>query len=280
MDFDQLFPDEREKGETRQKQCHLVMLRMLKILDYLCTKHKIKYFLCSGTLKGLIQYQGFKPWDDDLDVGMTRDNYEKFVQYAVSELPNDIFFQTPETDFYFPSCHRVEAKLRDKYSSYSTMGDKNNCKYHTGIMLDILVFDRSYLPHNFFIFLLNRSLKFFFQRKGNKKRANALKWISKHSPFHLVYSNSFINSRKMVKMGANYFREKEISILVKTKFEDTKTYIPLGWHNYLKRKYGNYMELPPLEKRKGHHSNDIPDPFTPCDHTKILHWKDGSSNFF
>ncbi len=273
MDFDQLFPDKREKGETRIHQCHLVMLRMFKILDYLCAKHEIKYFLCSGTLKGAINYKGFKPWDDDLDIGMTRYNYEKFVQYAVPELPDDIFFQTPETDVYFPSCHRVEAKLRDKYSSYILMDYQKDCKYHNGIMLDILVFDRSYLPHNFFIFLLNGSLKFFFESKGNKKRANVLKWISKHSPFPLVYSNSFINGRKMIKMRANYFREKEISDLIKIKFEDVEAYIPKGYDRYLKRKYGNYMQLPPLEKQKGHHSADIPDPFTPCDHTEILHWK-------
>jgi len=275
MNFDKIFPDEREKGETRIKQCHLVMLRMFKILDYLCTKHGVKYFLCSGTLKGAIRNRGFKPWDDDFDVAMTRNNYEKFVQYAAPELPDDIFFQTPETDIYFPSCHRVEAKLRDRYSSYSPMENQKACKYHSGIMVDILVFDRAYLPHNFFIFLLNRSLKFLFQRNGgNKARASVLKWISKYSPFPLVYSNSFIDGRKMIRKGANYFREKEISTLIKTKFEDTEAFIPQGWHGYLKRKYGSYMELPPLEKQKGHHSVDIPDPFTPCSHTKILYWKD------
>jgi lipopolysaccharide cholinephosphotransferase len=141
-------------------------------------------------------------------------------------------------------------------------------------MLDILVFDRAYLPHNFFIFLLNRSLKFLFKRRGNKARAKVLKWISKYSPFPLVYSNSFIDGFKMIKRGANYFRAKEISTLIKTKFEDTEAFIPEGWHGYLKRKYGNYMELPPVEKQKGHHSEDVPDPFTPCYHTEILYWKD------
>jgi lipopolysaccharide cholinephosphotransferase len=273
MNFDHLFPDERENGETRIKQCHLVMLRMFKIFDYLCYKFDIKYFLCSGTLKGAIRNKGFKPWDDDFDVGMTRDNYEKFVQYAVRHLPEDIFFQTPETDVYFPSCHRVEAKLRDKYSSYILAKNQNTPNYHSGIMLDILVFDRAFLPHNFFIFILNRSLKFLFHRKGNRARATVLKWISKHSPLPLVYSNSFIDGLKMIRRGANYFREKEISTLVRTKFEDTEAFIPKGWHGYLRRKYGNYMELPPLEKQKGHHSIDVPDPFTPCNHAEILYWK-------
>lgn len=274
MIFDKIFPDTRERGETRIKQCHLVMLRMLKIFDYLCSKYDIKYFLCSGTLRGAIIYEGFKPWDDDLDIGMTRDNYEKFVCYAVAELPDDIFFQTPETDVHFPSFHNVEAKLRDKYSSYIPTENQKYCQYHMGIMLDILVFDQAYLPGNFFIFLINRSLKFLFQAGGNKKRADVLKWISKHSPFTLVYASSFICNRKMIRLGSNYFRKEEISTLIKIKFEDLETFIPIGWHNYLKRRYGNYIDIPPIEKQKGHHSAEVPYPFSPCNHTNILHWKD------
>src|ERR671920_2056782 len=97
IDFNTLFPDVREKGENRLKQCHLVMIRMLKILDYLCTKHDIQYFLTGGSLLGAIRFKGIIPWDDDMDIGMTRENYEKFVQLAVPELPKDIFFQNDET---------------------------------------------------------------------------------------------------------------------------------------------------------------------------------------
>src|SRR5919206_1290658 len=98
MNFDELFPDEREKGETLTRQCQLVMLRMLKVVDYLCSKHDIKYFLTGGTMLGAIRHKGFIPWDDDLDVGMTRANYEQFLKHAVSDFPKDIFFQNTETD--------------------------------------------------------------------------------------------------------------------------------------------------------------------------------------
>ena len=274
MDLEYLFPDEREKGETRIKQCHLVLLRMFKIFDYLCSKHQIQFFLCSGTLKASVIYKGFKPWDDDLDVGMTRENYEKFVQFAVPDLPKDIFFQTPETDTHFPACHRVEAKLRDRYSSYTLPKSMKHVKWHNGLMLDILVFDQAYLPHNFFIYLQNRLLIFFLQGKGNKARARVLKWISRHAPFPLVYASSFINSRKMVNLGTNYFKEEEIADLVKAEFEGMEVHIPKGWDSYLKRRYGNYKQPPPKEKQKGHHSIDVPDPFTPCNHNEILHWTD------
>lgn len=286
MDLNHLFPDNREKGETNIRQCQLVMLRMLKILDCLCTKHQIKYFLTGGSLIGAVRHKGFIPWDDDLDVGMTRDNYENFVQCAVPELPDDIFFQNDETDVNYPSCHIMEAKLRDKYSRYSKR--KN---WHNGLQIDISIYDRAYLPHNFFIYALNRSLIFFFKQKGDRKRAQVLKWISKYSPVPLVYSCSFICNRKMIKLGTNYIKGKEIASLIRTKFENVEAYIPVGWDGYLRRRYGNYMQLPPVEKQRGHHSDsnymqfplieqqrehhdaDIPDPFTPCNHSEILHWK-------
>ena len=79
-ELEQLFPDKRETGETRLKQCQLVMLRMLKIVHFLCERHQIEYFLVGGSLLGAIRHKGFIPWDDDLDIGMTRANYEKFVK--------------------------------------------------------------------------------------------------------------------------------------------------------------------------------------------------------
>ncbi len=286
MDFDTLFFDNREKGETLTRQCQLVMLRMLKVLDYLCAKHDIKYFLTGGTMLGAVRHQGFIPWDDDLDIGMTRSNYERFVQLAAPELPNDIFLQNDETELYYPSSHFMEAKLRDKYSRYSN----EEKKWHNGLQIDISIYDRAYLPHNYFIYVLNRIFKVYYKQK-DRKRAEILKLIEKYSPFPLVYSCSFIHLRKMVKLGTNYIKAKEISSLVKTKFDDMETYIPVGWDGYLKRRYGNYMQLPPLYRQKGHHSNNnymqkfqieqskdagtfIPDPFTPCNHSEILHWKD------
>src|SRR6476469_4326427 len=169
MTIEERFPDERERGESRLRQCQLVMLRMLRILDYLCQKHGIEYFLVGGSLLGAIRHKGFIPWDDDLDVGMTRANYEKFCQLAVPELPHDIFFQTPQSDPNYPACHHVESKLRDKYSSYSSSAEGYNRKWHNGIMLDIFVYDRAFLPHNVFIYAMNRALIFFVQLKGNTK---------------------------------------------------------------------------------------------------------------
>lgn len=288
MDFNTLFPDEREKGETLTRQCQLVMFRMLKILDYLCRKHAIEYFVTGGTMLGAVRHKGFIPWDDDVDVGMTRANYEKFVKFAVPELPKDMFFQNDETDPGYPSAHYMEARLRDKYSRYST----EEKGFHNGLQIDISVYDKAYLPHNYFIYVVNRFFVKYYKKK-DRKRAKILKLIEKFVPLPLVYSTSFIRRREQIKLGSNFIRAKEISSLIKTKFEDIETFIPAGYDGYLKRRYGNYMELPPKHRQKGHHSdsnfmqgNDsgmpskkikyipIPDPFSPCNHKEILHWKD------
>jgi len=273
MNYDKMFKDEREKGETPLKQCQLVLTRMFKIFDHLCTKHQIPYFLCNGSLLGAVRNRGILPWDDDLDVGLTRRNYERFVKLAVPELSNDIFFQTPETDPDYPACHIVEAKLRDKYSSYTYHKRKRDGR-HTGLMLDLIVFDRAYLPHNLFIYAMNKMLMFFFKKRGDKKRANVLKWIERYSPIRLVYSCSGLCQWKKIKKGPNYFLEKEISKLLKVPFEDMEAYIPAGWHNYLKRKHGPGYIQPPVEKQVTQHGDGVPDAFRPSNHKHTLLWSE------
>lgn len=263
-----MFPDNREEGENRLRQCQLVMLRMLKVLDYLCAKHEVQYFLVGGSLLGAIRHKGFIPWDDDLDIGMTRSNYKKFLSLVVPELPNDIFFQNPDTDKYYPAGSNVDARLRDKYSSYDHIGKENN-KWHEGLQVDIFIYDRAYIGNNFFIICQN---SFFKWATNNRGRAKALSIMSKYIPLPLVYANNFLQYFGMRKSGGNFLRPKEIASFIKARFEDMEFYIPQGWHDCLARQYGDYMKLPPPDKRMSDH-NVFPDPFTPCAHTEILYWK-------
>ena len=73
------------------------MLRILKVVDHICRRHQIPYWLCSGTLLGAVRHGGFIPWDDDLDIAMLREDYERFLAVAGCELPPDMFLQTKET---------------------------------------------------------------------------------------------------------------------------------------------------------------------------------------
>ena len=77
----------------------------------------------------------------------------------------------------------------------------------------------------------------------------------------------------MIKMGTNYIKKSEISQLVMKKFEDSEFPVPQGWDACLRRQYGEYRKLPPIDQQMGHY-DILPDPFNPCEHTEILNWKD------
>ena len=140
VDFSKLYPDNRQEGETVLRQAQLVMLRMLKIIDYICRKHDISYWMCSGTLLGAVRHKGFIPWDDDLDICMIREDYERFVEIAVNEFPKDMMLQTRETDphyHYLP----LPCKVRDKKSFILSPGyEDEECE--KGLFIDIFPMDR------------------------------------------------------------------------------------------------------------------------------------------
>ena len=75
---------------------HEADLKLLKEIDRICRKYKIKYMIDSGTLLGAVRHQGFIPWDDDADVIFTRPNYEKFLKVAGRELPEGMTLLRPE----------------------------------------------------------------------------------------------------------------------------------------------------------------------------------------
>jgi lipopolysaccharide cholinephosphotransferase len=126
------FPDGRAEGETPLRQAQLVMLRLLRYFDAICRKHGLRYWLDAGTLLGAARHGGFIPWDDDVDVMMPREDYDRFVSVAADELPSDIFFQTKATD---PEHDIGWAKLRDRGSYMDDPGGPY--PYHQGIPIDI-----------------------------------------------------------------------------------------------------------------------------------------------
>ena len=84
------------------RQLQLVELEIAKEIKRICVENGIRYFLDSGSLLGAVRHRGFIPWDDDMDLGMPREDYERFVALAPTALNDKYFLQTWKTDPYYP----------------------------------------------------------------------------------------------------------------------------------------------------------------------------------
>ena len=132
-------PDVRFKGETMIRQVQLAIIRMMIIFDIVCRKHNIKYWLWRGALLGSHRHRGFIPWDNDLDIGIMKEDYEKF-RLVSHELPTDIFVQNASSDPEYKGAKRTTlAKLRDRNGCYGYCL-RTGCNFHDGPMIDIFGF--------------------------------------------------------------------------------------------------------------------------------------------
>ena len=117
------------------RKAQLIMLDMLVEFDELCKKHHLKYWLDSGTLLGAVRHQGFIPWDDDIDLSMPLEDYNKLLELGPKALSKNIFFQTSTTD---PDFKFDYIKLRSNKASIVEFHEKNKgIAYHQGVFVDI-----------------------------------------------------------------------------------------------------------------------------------------------
>ncbi|XP_020608329.1 uncharacterized protein LOC110046959 [Orbicella faveolata] len=131
-------PDIRLKGPTLLRRCQLVLTRLIRVFDLIAKKHGIRYWLYRGTLLGAVRHNGHNPFDTDVDIAIPKADFDKFIKYGASELPDDIFLQTEETDPYYKVLFHsgMLGKLRDKKSCYQTC---MSCKQAHGLQLDMFV---------------------------------------------------------------------------------------------------------------------------------------------
>lgn len=275
-EFNTLFPDNRATGKTTLRQAQLVMLRMLKIIDYICVQHKLEYWLCSGTLLGAVRHKGFIPWDDDLDICMMRDDYEKFLTICQKELPIDLFLQTQETEAsydYLP----LPCKIRDMKSLIISEGSQNK-KYNQGLFIDVFPADR-YHTKGFPLFIEKRIKNYFrfitkcLDAELGKDRSVKNKILYCFHPLFkvltvsykkhiktLIKKNQTLSNDCLIGHGLDtpwrrYFKYSEIFPIRKIEFEDGMFMVPNNYVAYLMQLYGpDYMTPPPIAQQKQKHS--------------------------
>lgn len=260
---------------TKLRDIQLIELEILKEIDRICKKNNIEYFLDSGTVLGAVRHKGFIPWDDDIDIGMTRKNYEKFLKIAPKELKIDYFLQNTQTE---KECPQLYTKIKKNNTLYVSWACRN-LNIHQGIYVDIFPYD--YCSDNISSKKLIKKYKFLnkiFTYKAIPDRAKLpeknIKWIIGSVFRRLLYYMLFLFPKQVLlkeiqkiinkfnfeegnclislTQEAIMFKKEEIEPLSYIEFEKIKFPVPNNTDIYLSKLYENYMKLPPIDKRKGH----------------------------
>lgn len=289
-DIPMKYKDRREQGDTVLRQCQLVQLHLLHVLDAICKKHEIPYVLGYGTLIGAMRHGGFIPWDDDLDVCMMRKDYNKFLSVARRELPDDVGLQTPQT---MPKGVTPFAKLRDKYSFFGEISPYISSADPSGIYLDIFPYDS--LPRVPWggLFLVKAIGSSWFRARTSYARGNCvfplvvanallglvfqvIHWIAKCLFLGLSRAFPSDNIVACVEKGdvLQHDRHDVFPAVMKT-FEDAQFPVPNNSDAVLTTCFGNWREIPPPELRPRHAC--IIDPFHSIDKDSAMKFRAGAS---
>ena len=257
------------KIELRQLQ--KTELEILIELDRICRKYNIQYSLDGGTLLGAIRHKGFIPWDDDIDVIMLRKEYVKFWSACRKELDQErFFFQDYRTDPYYRWGY---AKIRRKGTEFVRKGQEN-LKQHTGIFIDLFVVDNvpdgyvSRRMHHVLCYLIRKIL---YSEVGKVNTNNMvvreiyqiLSKIPRNQVFHVRNCLAARTNKTRTELISHYTLEypkqcryglprKCFDEMVELEFEGRKFFGFKDYHRYLSMYYGDYMTLPPIEKRVPH----------------------------
>lgn len=262
------------------EKLHKTQVEILSDFQAVCEKYGLEYFALYGTAIGAVRHKGFIPWDDDIDVGMLREDYEKFLRIARKEMKDKYRIMTPIDDH--------------KYACTVTHLQRKNTKFVPSILknepyemcIDLDIFPMDYVCRNKYkaklqqleatfwgriLFLIGtgeviipyQNIKGSVAEKTCKFIHKVLK-VLRVSPYR-VYMRFYRTCTKYNKEGGEYVTSFEYSGGLKDKvkreslfpttevdFENIKIKIPANNHEFLSMVYGDYMKIPPKELQINH----------------------------
>lgn len=277
---------EYQFSEEDKKRWNDILMGCLHKFAEICETHQLTYFCVGGTVIGAVRHGGMIPWDDDIDVAMPRPDYDRFLQLCKTIDLGHYELATPEMKgypFFF-------SKFCDKDTSLIEI-ENVPCLY--GIFIDIFPIDgtssdkaeATQMMKNFkrisnkidatiAHLTFGEYLSLLFQPKqwGRMAFQTAAFLLGRETirkrlinKLNAIATSHDFNASQYIANYGGAWAEKEIHPkewilpLTKKHFEDTEVYIPGNYHEYLTQMYGDYMQLPPEEKRISHHNHAFVD---------------------
>ena len=252
------------------KEVQTLELEILDEIVNICNKYNINYFFIAGTLIGAVRHKRFIPWDDDLDIAMFRNDYDRFIEVAQKELSDRFIIDSHDTTNYY----RLAAKVRIKNTIYM-QEDLKNYQGEQGIWVDILPLDNVKKQKSILLSIqatlksileitIERKRKIDISYKSFFKRSIAfllsifpcsllIKWQTNIMKMQNNNSNQFV-----VNLASKYNYKKQTfkkDVWVPNttlEFEGKEYSVPGKYDIVLKQVYGDYMKIPPKEKQEIH----------------------------
>lgn len=264
--------------EMTLRELQLFALEILKDVHRFCTENRINYSLYGGTLLGAVRHEGFIPWDDDIDIIMPRDDYERFNASYRSDR-YELFNRSTDDSFQLAYTRVCDTKIT-QYKAVEPCSDRT-----TGVWIDVFPADGcppkvsdipDFYNKNVFLFKKTEIVRFsmapiqsewvrVFNTIGMFKATRHCvrllvqrllgqknRWINLLIETNKKYSfqtSCYWASFSCPYQHVVYHPKDDFSNCSLMKFEDSEFYVMKGWDGYLNRVYGNYMELPPKEKQ-------------------------------
>lgn len=236
------------------------LLKMALIIKDILEDANIPYFITYGTLLGAVRHKGFIPWDDDFDYYLFADNYDQALEAIRKKLPNDMFLEWYDTE---PNYFHAWARVKDLNTVVdNTMFPQDMHYSHQGLNVDLYVTklvkeseEELYLAKQHLAYIERRKALGFISEEDYKCRFSLIQPVLER------YNNSYSSPKDEKKIYAfmsiyknDFMYPEEIFPLKRYEFEGEHFYGPNNADIFLKRCYGDYMKLPPKEKRIPHNS--------------------------
>lgn len=260
--------------ETVLRKLQLTELEILKKLHKLCEENGLTYYLVGGTLLGSVRHNGFIPWDDDLDIALPRNDYNKFIKLCLKgALGKDYFLHNSDTD---PEYWLPFAKVKKN----NTLFVEEPCRdldCHKGIFVDVFPLD--YCPKDKGIIyesrakIIKKISQIILVRKLSKPLSGfwttLMFYITKPltikqlSKIHDFLCSRYNDGPYIVNYGSNYKYTKQTmpkeyyEPAKQLQFEDGIFYVPNQYIKYLEHLFKDWEKLPPKDEQRNHNPSTI-----------------------